>query len=91
MESTTTNMEANMQRIVGRSLMTRSEKASMKNRNKVSSGVISIELIVVPKLRRRSFNDRWIPFKFLKEAGPLDLIVDKKNVQKRRTDLKNQI
>jgi hypothetical protein len=64
MASTTTKMAANVQRIVGRSLMTRSEKASMKNRNKVSSGVISAESIAVPKLGRRSVSDRWIPFKF---------------------------
>jgi hypothetical protein len=63
----------------------------MKNRNKVSSGVISAESIAVPKLGRRSVSDRWIPFKFLKEGGPSDLIVDKKNAQKRRTDLRRQI
>jgi hypothetical protein len=71
--------------------MTRSEKASMKNRNKVSSGVISVELIVVPKLGRRSVSDRWIPFKFSKEGGSSNLIVDKKNVQKRRIDLRHHI
>ena len=62
-----------------------------KNRNKVSSGVISAESIIVPKLRRRSVSDRWIPSKFLKEGGPSDLIVDKKNVQKKRIDLRRQI
>jgi hypothetical protein len=51
----------------------------MKNRNKVNSGVISAESIAVPKLRRRSVSDRWIPFKFLKEGGSSNLIVDKKN------------
>ena len=63
----------------------------MKNRNKVSSGVISIESIAVPKLGRRSVSDHWIPFKFLKEGGPSDLIEDKKNAQKRRTDLRHHI
>jgi hypothetical protein len=63
----------------------------MKNRNKVSSGVISTESITVPKLRRRSVSDHWISFKFLKEGGPSDLIVDKKNMQKRRTDLRRHI
>jgi hypothetical protein len=63
----------------------------MKNRNKVSSGVISTESIAVPKLGRRSVSDRWIPFKFPKEGGPSDQIVDKKNAQKRRTDLRHQI
>jgi hypothetical protein len=51
----------------------------MKNRNKVSSGVISAESIVVSKLGRRRVSDRWIPVKFPKEGGPSDLIVDKKN------------
>jgi hypothetical protein len=63
----------------------------MKNKNKVSSGVISAESIAVPKLGRRSVSDHWIPFKFPKEGGPSDLIVDKKNTQKRRTDLRHQI
>ena len=63
----------------------------MKNRNKVSSGVISAVSIVVPKLGRRSVSDHWIPFKFPKEGGPSDLIVDKKNEDKRRTYLKHQI
>ena len=63
----------------------------MKNRNKVSSGVNSVESIAVPKLGRRSVSDCWIPFKFLKEGGPLDLIVNKKKVQKRRTDLRHHI
>jgi hypothetical protein len=63
----------------------------MKNRNKVSSGVISAESIAVSKLGRRSVSDRWIPVKFPKEGGPSDLIVDKKNAQKRRTDLRRQI
>ena len=63
----------------------------MKNRNKVSLGVITTESITVPKLGRRSISNRWIPFKFLKEGGPSDLIVDKKNAQKRKTDLRHQI
>ena len=63
----------------------------MKNRNNVSSRVISTKLIAVPKLGRRSISDRWIPFKFPKEGGPSNLIVDKKNAQKRRTDLRRQI
>jgi hypothetical protein len=45
----------------------------------------------MPKLGRRSVGDRWIPFKFQKEGGPSDLIVDKKNAQKRRTDLRRHI
>jgi hypothetical protein len=61
----------------------------MKNRNKVSSGLISAESIAVPNIGRRRISDCWIPFKFLKEGGPSDLIVDKKNVQKRRTDLRH--
>jgi hypothetical protein len=63
----------------------------MKSRNKVRSRVISAESIIVPKLGRRSVSDRWIPFKFPKEGGPSDMIVDKKNTQKRRTDLRRQI
>jgi hypothetical protein len=59
-----------------------------KNKDKVSSVGISAELNAVPKLRRRSVNDRWIPFKFPKEGGPSNQIVNKKNAQKRRTDLK---
>jgi hypothetical protein len=63
----------------------------MKNKNKVRSRVISVESITVPKLGRRSVNNRWIPFKFPEEGGPSDLIVDKKNAQKRRTDRRRQI
>jgi hypothetical protein len=50
-----------------------------KNKDKVSSGGISAESNAVPKLGRRSVSDHWIPFKFLKEGGPPDQIVDKKN------------
>jgi hypothetical protein len=62
-----------------------------KNKDKVSSGGISAESNAVPKLGRRSVSDRWIPFNFPKEGGPSDQIVDKKNAQKRRTDLRRQI
>jgi hypothetical protein len=62
-----------------------------QNKDKVSSGGISAESNVVPKLGRRSVSDRWIPFKFSKEGGLSDQIVDKKNAQKRRTDLRRQI
>ena len=50
-----------------------------KNKDKVKSRGISAESNVVPKLRRRSVSDHWIPFKFPKEGGSPDLIVDKKN------------
>jgi hypothetical protein len=62
-----------------------------KNKDKVISGGISAESNVVPELGRRSVSDRWIPFNFPKEGGPSDQIVDKKNAQKRRTDLRHQI
>jgi hypothetical protein len=62
-----------------------------QNKDKVSSGGISAESNTMPKLGRRIVNDHWIPFKFLKEGGPSNLIVDKKNAQKRGTDLRRQI
>jgi hypothetical protein len=62
-----------------------------KNKDKVNSRGISTESNAVPKLGRRSVSDHWIPFKFPKEGGSLDQIVDKKNAQKRRKDLRHQI
>jgi hypothetical protein len=63
----------------------------VKNRSKVSSRVISENSIAVPNLGRRSVSDHWILVKFPKVGGPSDLIVNKKNAQKKRTDLRCQI
>jgi hypothetical protein len=55
-----------MQRIVGRSLMARSEIASMEKQEQ-------------SKLGRRSISDRWIPFKILERRRIVRSEVDKKN------------
>jgi hypothetical protein len=74
-----------VQRIVGRSSMAGlladhrcQSKHRWKNRNKVSSGGEAFMIVGSHS-------------KFPKEGGPSDLLVDKKNMQKRRTDLRHQI
>jgi hypothetical protein len=76
-----------VQRIVGRSSMAGlladhrwqyQSKHRWKNRNKVSSGGEAFMIVGSHS-------------KFPKEGGSSDLLVDKKNVQKRRIDLRRQI